>query len=199
MNDPTMAAQTTRPVRVLGFAGSLRAASYNRSLLRAAQEIAPAGTTIEAFDLAPIPLYNADIEARGIPESVAAFKTAIGAADAILVVTPEYNHGVPGVLKNAIDWASRPPRGSPLGGKPAGTMGASPGRVGTARAQTQLRQAFTFTNTIAMLQPEVLVARANEKFDADGRLTDEVTRKLLGTYLAAFRTWIERFRDGSVR
>jgi chromate reductase len=186
---------TASPVRILGFAGSLRAGSYNRALLRAAQEVAPAGMTIETYDLAPIPLYNADVEARGFPEPVVAFKAAIGAADAILIATPEYNHGVPGVLKNAIDWASRPARESPLGGKPAAIMGASPGMIGSARAQVQLRQAFTFTNTPVMMLPEIIVGRAKEKFDAEGRLTDEVTRKFLGTYLEAFRVWIERFRE----
>jgi chromate reductase, NAD(P)H dehydrogenase (quinone) len=182
-------------VRILGFAGSLRAASYNRALLRTVQEIAPAGMIIDAFDLAAIPLYNGDVEAAGDPAPVTEFKNAIRAADAILVVTPEYNHGVPGVLKNAIDWASRPPRDSPLGGKPAGILGASPGMVGSARAQTQLRQAFTFTNTPVMPQPEILVGRAHEKFDAAGHLTDDVTRKFLGAWLAAFRVWIGRFRD----
>ena len=196
MSSPNSSAQSAPAVRVLGFAGSLRAASYNRALLRAAQEIAPVGMTIEPFDLASIPLYNGDVETRGAPEPVVAFKAAIRAADAILIVTPEYNHGVPGVLKTAIDWASRPARESPLAGKPAGIMGASPGMVGSARAQTQLRQALTFTNTPAMLQPEVLVARAHEKFNADGRLVDEVTRTFLGTYLAALRTWIEIFRHG---
>jgi chromate reductase, NAD(P)H dehydrogenase (quinone) len=184
-------------VRVLGVAGSLRAASYNRALLRAVQEIAPAGMTIDAFDIAMIPLYNGDVEAKGDPAPVADFKQAIRAADALLIVTPEYNHGVPGVLKNAIDWASRPARESPLAGKPAGIMGASPGMVGTARAQSQLRQAFTFTNTPVMPQPEILVARAREKFDAGGALTDEETRKHLALWLGAFKIWIARFRDSA--
>jgi chromate reductase, NAD(P)H dehydrogenase (quinone) len=111
-----------------------------------------------------------------------------------LIACPEYNHGVPGVLKNAIDWASRPPRGSPLNGKRAGVIGASPGMTGSARGQSQLRQAFGFTNTYAMLQPEVLVARAHEKFDPEGHLMDEVTRKFLGQYLATLLGWV-RPRD----
>lgn len=185
------------PLRVLGFAGSLRAASYNRALLRAAQERAPEGLQIEIFDLADIPLYNGDVEEKGDPAPVAAFKTAIREADAILIVTPEYNHGVPGVLKNAIDWASRPPRTAPLGGKLAGVIGASPGMVGSARAQTQLRQAFNFTNTDAMRQPEVIVSRAHEKFDADGRLSDEATGTFLQQFLVAFHTWVSaRLRIG---
>ncbi len=185
----------TAPLRVLGFAGSLRAGSLNRALLRAAQDVAPAGMTIDTFDLIEVPLYNADVEAAGDPPGVTAFKDAIRRADAVLFVTPEYNHGVPGVMKNAVDWASRPPRGAPLNGKPVGIIGASPGQVGTARAQSQLRQAFEFTNSYVMPQPEILVFRASEKFDADGKLTDEKTRELLGKYLVALHAWILRVRD----
>jgi chromate reductase, NAD(P)H dehydrogenase (quinone) len=179
-------------LHVLGFAGSLRAASYNRALLRTAVEMAPDGLRIDVFDLIALPLYNGDVEAGGDPDPVATFKTAMRKADAILIACPEYNHGVPGVLKNAIDWASRPPRGSPLGEKLAGIIGASPGMTGSARGQTQLRQAFNFTNTYAMLQPELLVARAHEKFDADGRLNDDVTRSYLGRYLETFRQWVDQ-------
>jgi chromate reductase len=187
--------EAARPkLSVLGIAGSLRAASFNRSLLRAAQELAPEGMTITAFDLAPIPLYNADVEAKGDPEPVAALKAAIRQADALLIVTPEYNFGVPGVLKNAIDWASRPPRGSALQGKPAAIMGATPGLWGTGRAQMQLRQAFVFTQTYAVLSPEVLVARAGEKFDASGRLTDEKTREIVGQFLQALAAWTLRLQ-----
>jgi chromate reductase len=184
------------PVRVLGVAGSLRQASYNRALLHAAAELAPADMTIEVFDLAGVPLYNADVEAAGDPAPVAAFKQAIRAADAVLFATPEYNHGVPGVMKNAVDWASRPPRGAALGEKPVGIIGASPGMTGSARGQSQLRQAFEFTNSYCMPQPEILVFRAHEKFDAEGRLTDEPTRKFLGLYLEAFAAWTGRFRGG---
>lgn len=181
-------------LRVLGFAGSLRAGSYNRALLRAAQELVPAGMAITAFDLAPIPLYNADVEAAGDPEPVAAFKLAIAAADALLIVTPEYNYGVPGVLKNALDWASRPPKGTPLANKPAAILGASQGNTGTARAQLQLRQLFVFTGTLALPKPEVLVARAQDKFDADGALTDAETRRYVGLLLEALAAWSERLR-----
>ena len=142
-----------------------------------------------------VPLYNADVEAQGDPEGVAAFKQAIGNADAVLFATPEYNHGVPGVMKNAIDWASRPPQGAPLGGKPVAIIGASPGITGTARGQSQLRQAFEFTNSYAMPQPELLVFKAHEKFDAEGRLTDEATRQFLGRFLAAFLAWTLRFKS----
>lgn len=182
-----------RTIRVLGFAGSLRAGSYNRALLRAAQAAAPSGMTLETFDLAAVPLYNGDVEASGDPAGVAAFKAAIRAADGLLMVTPEYNHGVPGVMKNAVDWASRPPQSAPLAGKPVGIIGASPGITGSARGQSQLRQAFEFTNSFCMPQPELLVFKAHEKFDGDGALIDEATRQYLGRYLAALEAWIRRF------
>lgn len=184
--------ESPRPLRILGFAGSLRAASYNKMLLRAAVELAPAGMEIEIFDIGEIPLFNEDVEAAGTPPAVEAFREAIRRADALLIATPEYNHGVPGVLKNAIDWASRPPRKSVLAGKPTALFGASPGTTGTARAQTQLRASFVFTDTPALPQPEVLVFRAHEKFDADGRLTDEPTRAFVGRLLVALADWARR-------
>ena len=180
-------------VQVLGIAGSLRRGSYNRALLAAAQELAPAGMTIEIADLASVPLYNGDVEAEGDPEGVANLKQAIRAADGLLFATPEYNHGVPAVMKNAVDWASRPPRQSPLDGKPVAIIGASPGLTGTARGQSQLRQAFEFTNSFAMPQPELLVFKAHEKFDSQGRLQDEATRAHLAKFLIAFQGWMGRF------
>lgn len=185
-----------RSLIVAGIAGSLRQGSYNRALLRAAQELAPEGMEIRAFDLAPVPLYNADVEAQGDPEPVVALKAAIREADALLIATPEYNYGVPGVLKNAIDWASRPPGQSPLNGKPAALMGATPGATGTARAQLQLRQAFVFTQTLPLPGPEVLVARAHEKFDEQGRLTDETTRRYVRELLYRLAEWTHRLRQG---
>ena len=180
-------------VRILGFAGSLRAASYNRALLAAAKALAPATLELTVFDIADVPLYNGDVEAAGEPAAVQQFKAAIRAAHGVLIVTPEYNHGVPGVTKNAVDWASRPPRDAPLGAKPVGIIGASPGMTGSARGQSQLRQAFEFTNSYCMPQPEVLVFRAHEKFDAEGRLTDEPTRQHLAAYLVALEAWVRRF------
>lgn len=180
-------------MRVLGIAGSLRKASFNRALLRAAQELAPKEMEITVFDLAPIPPYNEDVEKEGDPGPVKALKDAIRSADALLVVSPEYNYGIPGVLKNAIDWASRPPGKSPLNGKPAAIMGASQGTGGTVRMQLALRQAFLFTDTYAMLKPEIYVARAQDKFDAEGRLTDEKTREFVGKLLAALVPWAQRF------
>src|SRR3954464_8915112 len=182
-----------RPFEVVGFAGSLRRASYNRALLRAAAELAAPTLHIIVHDLSPIPLYNGDVEAEGAPSSVTELRTAVRQADALLIATPEYNHGVPGVLKNTIDWLSRPPRDSALNGKAAAIMGASPGMTGTARSQSQLRQAFVFTNTYALLQPEVLVGRAHEKFDADGRLIDPPTSDFVATFLQRFVEFIARF------
>jgi chromate reductase len=178
---------------VLGFAGSLRRASYNRALLRAAIELQPAAMTITEHALDEIPIYNADVEAAGDPPAVAAFKAAIRGADALLIATPEYNFGVPGVLKNAVDWASRPPRASALHGKPTAIMGASPGMLGTARAQMALRQSLLFTQTPVLPAPELLVARCAEKFDAAGRLIDERTREHLVRLLAALVEWAARF------
>jgi chromate reductase len=184
-----------RGLNVVAFAGSLRRGSLNRALVRAAQELAPAGMTISILDIGEVPLYNGDVEEAGAPPAVARFKQAIREADGLLIATPEYNHGVPGVTKNAIDWASRPPRQAPLDRKPVAILGASPGITGTARGQSQLRQAFEFTNSYCMPQPEILVYQAHTKFDAEGRLTDEKTREFLGKFLVAFGEWIERVRS----
>jgi chromate reductase, NAD(P)H dehydrogenase (quinone) len=180
------------PLGIVGIAGSLRAASYNRGLLRAAQDVAPAGMTIIIRDLTPLPLYNEDVEAHGDPLPVAELKAAVREADALLIAVPEYNYGMSGVLKNAIDWLSRPPDRSVLRHKPAALMGASPGMTGTARAQLQLRQTFVYTQTAVMMPPpEILVAHAHEKFDAGGQLTDEDTRARLRNLLDALATWAQ--------
>ncbi len=171
--------------RVLGIAGSLRERSYNRALLRAAVELAPPGLAIEEFDLSPIPLYNGDVEAAGDPEPVAALRAAVREADALLLATPEYNHGTSGVLKNAIDWLSRPALASVLRWKPVAVMGASSGRGGTRRAQQQVRDALLFPGAVVLEQPEVLVPVAWERFDADGRLVDEATSAAVGELLVA--------------
>jgi chromate reductase len=184
------------PLRVVAIAGSLRAASYNRGLVRAAQDVAPRGLTITIRDLAPIPLYNADVEAQGDPQSVAQLKADMREADALLIAVAEYNYGISGVLKNTIDWLSRPPERSVLRGKPAALMGASPSMAGTARAQLQVRQTFVYTQTWVMPPPpEILVAQAQEKFDARGQLTDEDTRARLRTLLEALVTWTQRCRQ----
>jgi chromate reductase, NAD(P)H dehydrogenase (quinone) len=193
MDDSGQAATVARVFNVVGFAGSLRRGSYNRALLRAATELAPSALHIVIHELDGIPLYNGDVEAAGAPSSVVELRDAIRTAEGLLIATPEYNHGVPGVLKNTIDWLSRPPRDSVLNGKVAAVMGASPGMTGTARGQSQLRQAFVFTNTYALLQPEVLVGRAQEKFDADGRLVHQATRDVLATFLERFADLLARF------
>ena len=175
-----------RVFNVVGLAGSLRRGSYNRALLRAATEIAPPALHIVIHELDGIPLYNGDIEAAGVPPGVVQLRDVVRQADGLLIATPEYNHGVPGGRKNTIDWLSGPPRNSALNGKVAGLMGATLGTLGTARAQSQLRQAFVFTNTYALLQPEILVSHAHEKFDADDRLVHQPTRDVIATFLQRF-------------
>lgn len=171
---------------VCGIAGSLRAGSYNKMLLRAAAELAPAGMEIRPFErLSEIPLYDADLEAKATPAPVAALKRAVREAAAVLVCTPEYNWSVPGVLKNAIDWVSRPAAETPFAGKPVAVMGASPGAVGTARAQQHLRLVLASNGALVLPGPEVLVARCREKFDQSGKLADEATRKFAGQLLEA--------------
>jgi chromate reductase len=180
-------------IRLLGVAGSLRRASLNRALLRALVEVLPEGTTMDIFDgLAGIPTFDPDATAE--PANVTAWKQAIAAADALVIATPEYNYSIPGMLKNAIDWASRPPATSPLRGKPMGIVSAATGISGGMRAQYHLRQILVFTNSPAMLQPEVIIPRAQERFDAAGTLTDAGTRELLGKFGAALVTWIARFK-----
>ena len=184
-----------RPVRVLGIAGSLRQGSYNKMLLSAAAGLAPPSMELTTFErLADVPLYNADLDVGEGPEPVRALRQALAAADALLIATPEYNYSIPGVLKNAIDWASRPPATSPLRGMPTAIMGASGGMSGTMRAQLALRQVFVFTQTYALQGPEVLVARAAEKFDATGRLVDEATRDTLQRHLTALVAWTRKLR-----
>ena len=179
------------PVRILGIAGSLREASYNRGVLRAAKELAPEGSSIDIFELDGIPGFNQD-EEQNPPEKVAEFKQKIREADAILFVTPEYNYSVPGVLKNAIDWASRPYGDSAWTGKPAAIMGASIGGIATARAQYHLRQMMVFLNMFPINQPEVMIGKAGEKFDEQGNLTDEATKKYIRRLLESLVEWTGR-------
>ncbi len=175
-------------LKVLGIAGSLRKGSYNRALLRAAVELAPEGMTIEIAEIDGIPPFNEDLEKQGMPPAVAELRRRAAEAGALLIATPEYNHSVPGVLKNAIDWLSR---GSdqPLDGKPAAIMGASTGMIGTARAQVHLRDLAVTVNMAVLAQPEVLVARAGERFDGRPELTDEPTRRRVRALLEALRVW----------
>jgi chromate reductase len=184
VNPRTEDADVADQLRVLGFAGSLREGSYNKMALRAALELAPAGMTIETFDIAPIEPYNEDVKQRGFPPPVQEFREKIRAADALLIVTPEYNRGVPGVLKNAIDWASRPPD-QPFDGKPAAIFGASPGMIGTAVAQFELRRYLGVLNATVINSPSVMIGQAGQKFDEQGRLTDGPTREMIAKLLDA--------------
>ena len=163
---------------ILGIAGSIREGSYNRAALRAAQALAPEGATIETFDIKGLPGFSQDDETNPPPQ-VVELKQRIREADAILFVTPEYNYSVPGVLKNAIDWASRPYGDSAWTKKPVAVMGASVGTSGTARAQYHLRQMFVFLNMYAVNQPEVMISQAHKHFDAEGNLADEAAKKLI--------------------
>lgn len=187
------------PTRILGIAGSLRRASFNRGLIRAAMEVAPAGITVTAVDLHDIPMYDADVEADGDPPPVATLKRAIGTADALLLATPEYNHCVPGVLKNAIDWVSRPAGASVLSGKPVALMGASTGRGGTARAQAQLRDGLTYTGSMVLPLPELLVPLASTRFDDHGELIDDGIRAEVRDLLVALAAWTRRLSAGGAR
>ncbi|HLY24434.1 MAG TPA: NAD(P)H-dependent oxidoreductase [bacterium] len=178
------------PFSVVAFTGSLRAASYNRALARAVRDLAPRSLAVRIEEIDAIPLYNLDVERAAFPDAVTRLKQAIGAADGTLIVTPEHNFSMSGVLKNVIDWISRPPGDAALRGKPVGILGATTGLVGTARAQMHLRTVLTNLNAIVMPQPAVLIPRANEKFDAAGRLTDEETARHIRTFLGAFTDWI---------
>jgi chromate reductase, NAD(P)H dehydrogenase (quinone) len=180
-------------VRILGISGSLRRGSFNAAALRAAQELAPHGMTLETFDIAQIPLYNEDIRQQGFPPPVGELRRRITQADGLLIVTPEYNYSIPGVLKNAIDWASRPPD-QPFDGKPIAIMGASPSALGTARAQYHLRQCFIFLNAHVLNRPEVMITQAATKFDAEGKLTDQPTQDFIAALLSAFKAWTLRMR-----
>jgi len=180
-------------VHILGFAGSLRKQSYNKAILAAAVETLPDDASLEVFDLEGIPPFNQDIELQP-PDKVKEFKARIRAADAILIATPEYNYSIPGVLKNTIDWASRPYGDNAFDGKPVAVMGASIGTLGTARAQYDLRRSFVFLNMLPLNQPEVMVAFAQDKVDSNGRVTDEKTRKRIKELLENLVSWTRRTR-----
>lgn len=183
----------SKPVTVLGFAGSLRKNSYNKSLLRAAMELVPKDAKLEIFDLEGIPPFNQDFENRP-PEKIKEFKAKIRAADAILIATPEYNYSIPGILKNAIDWASRPYGDNAFEDKPVAIMGASGGMLGSARAQYHLRQTFVFLNMHPLNKPEVIVTFASEKIDEKGRVTDEKTREKIKELLESLVAWTRRLK-----
>ena len=182
-----------KPITILGIAGSLRRESYNRGALRAAQQLVPEGATLDIFELDGIPGFNQD-EEQNPPEKVMELKKRVREADTILFVTPEYNYSVPGVLKNAIDWASRPYGDSAWNGKPAAIMGASIGNIGTARAQYHLRQTMVFLNMFPINQPEVMIGNAADRFDAEGNLTDETTKDYIRRLLQNLVEWTMRIQ-----
>jgi chromate reductase len=163
-------------------------------LIEAARQLAPGGLTIDTIEIGGLPFYNADVESEGDPSSVVTFKASLQDADGLLIATPEYNDGIPGVLTNAIDWASRLPGRSPLVDKPVAVMGASPSQIGTARAQLHLRQLLSHTRARVLPPPELLVARAHERFDAELQLTHEATRRVLSELLERFSRLISRDR-----
>jgi chromate reductase len=167
---------------ILGIAGSLRKDSYNKAALRIAQGLCPQGAKLEIYDLAGLPLFNQDEERSPTPK-VTEFKQRIRAADAILISTPEYNYGLPGVLKNAIDCASRPYGDNAWSGKPVAIMSAAMSVAGGIRAQYQLRQSFVFLNMDAVVQPEVAIASAHQRFDERGNLGDETSKKMIAQLL----------------
>lgn len=181
-----------KKIKILGICGSLRKQSYNRGLLQAAVETAPADCELKIFDLEGIPVYNQDLEAN-MPPAVAHLKEQVRAADAILIATPEYNYSIPGILKNALDWGSRPYGDSAWDDKPVAIMGASPAVQGTSRAQYHLRQVFVYLNMHQLNKPELMVALAQDKFDAQGKLTDPKVRQRVGELVTALVAWTRRF------
>jgi chromate reductase len=183
-----------QPVKILGFVGSLRKGSYNKALMRAAVELAPEDAAIEVFDLTGIPPFNQDLENQP-PQTVKEFKAKIRKANAILIVTPEYNYSVPGVLKNAIDWASRPYGDNAFEGKPVALMSTSIGTLGGARAQYHLRQSFVFLNMHPLNHPEVMMPFAEDNVDADGNVTNKQTKQLIRELLEALVQWTRRLKD----
>ncbi len=182
-------------MKVLGISGSLREHSYNTALLRTAQQIGPAGMEIEIADLAGVPPYNEDVYGNGFPAPVETFRAQIAAADGLLIATPEYNYSFSGVLKNAIDWASRPPE-QPFNGKVVALMGASAGRLGTARAQYHLRQVFIFLNGHVLNKPEVMVGGAGQAFDDNGILLDDGAKDLISQLLVSLQDMSRRLSTG---
>lgn len=184
-------------MKIIGISGSLRAGSLNTALLRAAAEMLPAGAELEVFVPAGLPLYSGDLEAN-LPQSVAAFKQKIKDADAVLFASPEYNYSVSGVLKNAIDWASRPKGTNSFDGKPGAIMGVSNGRFGTARAYYDLYKISGGLNLLLMNYPQMLVATGTEKFDQNGKLTDAETREKLQAFVNAFVDWTNKLKQGGI-
>jgi chromate reductase len=182
-----------RTIKIVGICGSLRAGSYNKAVLRIAEEVKPADMTMETAEIGDFPLYNADIQAKGFPAPVERVAAQVKAADGLLFVTPEFNFSVPGALKNAIDWLSRlSPQ--PCDDKPVAIMGAAAGALGTGRAQYELRRICVFLNMHPLNKPEVFIGAAHTKFDAAGKLTDEPTREFIKQLMVALDVWTRRLK-----
>ncbi|HYE77190.1 MAG TPA: NADPH-dependent FMN reductase [bacterium] len=186
---------TPTPLSILGLSGSLRTGSYNRAVLRAIIELAPEGVAVADYDYGDLPLYNGDLEAAGFPPSAQAFKDRIEAADGLIIVTPEYNRGMPGVLKNALDWGTRPGGKNSFLRKPVMVTGASPGWQGTIRAQEQVKDFAIHLGMYLLPMPEVHISVVSEKVNADGVLTDEGTRESLRKMLGVFAEFVRRFKS----
>ena len=180
--------------KILGIAGSLRVKSFNRALLAHAAKTAPAGMTIEIFDLKPIPMFDQDVEAKGYPEAVAKLHAAVGAADGVLLCTPEYNSGMPGVLKNALDWMSRPPGKATCTGKPVAVMGTTPGGGGTGRVQITMPPVLQGMGMLQLVGATVAIPSAGTAFDAEGNLIDERAKAAVASALKALDAWIAKLR-----
>src|SRR5579863_8672002 len=180
-----------KTISVLGICGSLRKASFNRAALNTAIELKPAGMSVTVADISRIPLYDEDLRAQGFPPSVETLRRQIKEADALLFACPEYNYSMTGVLKNAIDWASRPPD-QPFAGKPCAIIGAAAGMAGSARAQYDLRRSCVFLDMHPLNKPEVLIGQAQTKFDAEGNLLDEAALGFLRDLMANLAGWAQR-------
>lgn len=181
-------------ISILAFAGSLRKGSFNKSLLRAAAELLPQDAELEVFDLAGIPVFNQDEEDH-LPEKVKEFKAKIRAADAVLIATPEYNYSIPGVLKNAIDFATRPSGDNAFAKKPVAIMGASNGMLGTARVQYHLRQVLIALDTYPLNRPEVMINFVESKMDQNGTVTDQKTRDVIANLLVSLVAWTRKLQS----
>jgi chromate reductase, NAD(P)H dehydrogenase (quinone) len=181
-------------LKFLGFVGSLRKGSYNKALMQTATQLLPENVTLEVFDISEFPLFNQDFE-RTPPPLVKEFKTKIRAADALLIASPEYNYSIPGVLKNAIDWASRPPSDNVFDGKPVAIISASISKFGGARMQYHLRQSFVWLNMYPINRPEFMLANAASYFDNEGNLTDEDTKKRLRELLESLASWTLKLKE----
>jgi chromate reductase len=185
------------PLHFLGISGSLRKGSYNTMLLKVALALVPDGVTTEMGDISDLPLYNADLDGEAYPASATRLKDQVRRADALVIATPEYNYSMPGVLKNAIDWVSRPPNDSPFFNKPFAILSASTGMLGGARAQYHLRQSSVFLNMHPLNRPEVIVAKAQDKFDAEGNFTDEAGKELIRKQMASLAEWTKLLQGKS--